>query len=219
VTKLELREETKRAIREAGCQGVFFADEDIDDAVNAGYMEMSDATEWFEQYLDIDLLKNRPYYDLYSIIGAIFLSVKPAFESQSNRWLFPSTVRALDEGDRRWETSTNLPQRIFMRGLRWLGLWPKTNADGNGTYPTKVYYTRLPEFLCADGDEPQFPEPYHMGLAYYAASELLALDGETRLALNAWAEYLEMEGGLGQWVNSRVSRPYAAVMGAGRAPR
>lgn len=219
MTKLDLREETKRLIRESGCQGVFFADDDVDDAVNAGYHELSDACEWFEEKLDIDLLKNRPYYDLFAIIGPVFLSVKPAFESQSNRWLFPSTVRALDEGDRRWETSTNLPQRIFMRGLRWMGLWPKTNADGDGTYPTKVYYTRLPEFLCDLDDEPQFPEAYHMGCAHYAASELLALDGETRLALEQWANYLAHENGLSDWLNHRIARPIAPVLGSGRSPR
>lgn len=216
---LEMREETKSHIRESGCQGVFFTDREVDDAVNAGYMELSDAAEWFEEYLNIDLLKNRPYYDLFNIIGPFFLSVKPAFESQSNRWLFPSTVRALDDGDRRWERSTNLPQRIFMRGIRWLGLWPKTNVDGDGTYPTKVYYTRLPEFLCEVTDEPGFPQTYHIGCVHFARAQLLAQDGETKLAMEAWADYLKVEDDLKLWVNERVRRPLAPVLGSGRAPR
>jgi hypothetical protein len=219
MTKLELREETKRQIHETGCQGVFFADEDVDAANNDGYMELSDETEWFEEYLDIDLLKNRPYYDLFSLIGPFFLSIKPAFERHSNRWLFPSTVRALDDGDRRWEKSTNLPQRIFMRGLRWLGFWPKTNADGDGTYPAKLYYTRLPEPLCDDRDEPGFPDTFHIGCCYYAAATLLASDGETNQALLMWEHYLEVEKDLNAWIQRRVQRPNAPVMGHARAPR
>jgi hypothetical protein len=219
MNKLELRAKTKQLIRESGCQGVFFADEDVDTANNDGYMELSDETEWFEEYLDIDLLKNRPYYDLFNIIGPFFLSLKPAFERQSNRWLFPSTVPALDDGDRRWERSINLPQRFFMRGLRWLGLWPKTNADGDGTYPTKLYYTRLPEPICDDTDEPGFPDTFHLGICYYAAATLLASDGESKLAVLMWAKYQESEQDLNAWVQKRVQRPNAPVMGHARAPR
>lgn len=211
MTKAELRTDVKRRLREASESGIYFADGDIDDAVNAGYMELSDAAEWFEEFLDISLLKDRPYYDLWSIIGPSFLSIKPAFDTSRHRWLQPVTVRQLDGNDRRWERVVGTPQRIFLRGLRWLGLYPRTNAEGADT--VRAYYTRLPEFLCQDTDEPGFPETYHVGCVYFALADLWAQDGETALALGAWTDYLAVESALTGWVQGRTDRPLMRVLG------
>ena len=216
MTFAELQTETFRRIREAVGSGVYFSTEDIKDALNDGYAELSDVTEWFEEYLEIDLLRRRPYYDLFSLIGRSFLSIKPAFDEQVNRWLIPSTVRGLDDHDRRWERVVGRPQRLILRGIRWLGLYPRTEADGT---TIKVYYTRLPEPLCADDDEPGFPEGYHQGLVAYALCDLFAQDGESRLSEAAWAEYLGYEHQLQQWVQHRPSRPLMHVMGSATSPR
>lgn len=215
MTFLELQQETHRLLREADCGGIYFSTEDIREAINAGYMELSDSAEWLEESLEIELLKSRPYYDLFTLITCGFLSIKPALDENRHRWLLPSTVRGLDGNDRRWERVVGTPQRIFLRGLRWLGLYPRTNADGDRL---KVYYTRLPEPLCADTDEPQFPEAYHMGCVYFALADLFAEDGETKLALDAWTDYLAMEAGLQRWVDGRMDRPITRVFGAVTRP-
>lgn len=210
MTFAELQTDVFRRLREATTSGVYFSTEDIKEAINAGYMELSDASEWYEEALEIDLLKDRPYYDLFALIGAIFLSIKPAFDESANRWLIPSTVRALDGNDRQWDRVQGRPARIFMRGLRWLGLYPKTNADGT---LVKLYYTRLPEFLCEPGDEPGFPEAYHDGIVQFALADLYAQDGETALAVAAWQTYLGFETQLQQWVDGRMRRPLTRVLG------
>lgn len=223
MTLLEMRTEVKRRIREASASvpeatgsGVYFSDRDVDDAINDGYMEMSDQTEWFEETLDLSLVTSRPYYDLFSIIGCFFLSIKPAFDRQTNRWLVPSTVRGLDNNDRRWERVVGEPQRIFLRGLRWLGIYPRIHSDGN---LIKLYYTRLPEPLCADTDEPGFPETYHDGCVHFAIADLFAQDAETKFALDSWQDYLFFETGLQQWVDSREDRPLTRILGSATVPR
>jgi hypothetical protein len=219
VTKREIRENIQRDMREARSgqtSGSYFSDDDIDDAANDGYMEMSDAAEWFEEYLEFDLLKDRRYYDLFTLIGKVFLSIRPAFDEQVNRWLVPSTVRELDQRDPRWERVVGRPQRIFLRGLRWLGFWPRYGSDGT---TVKQYYTRLPVPLCAETDEPGFPEAYHMGIVYFAETELYATDGETTLALESWKSYLAMEKELTAWVNKREDRPLGRVLGSATVPR
>lgn len=210
MTFAEMQTEVFRRLREASCSGVYFSTYDIQDAINAGYMEASDATEWLEEYLEIDLLKARPYYDLFTLIGCNFLSIKPIFDEGSNRWLRPSNVRGLDNCDRRWERVVGTPQRFVLRGLRWLGLFPRTNADSG---VEKLYYTRLPEPLCADDDEPGFPEAYHTLCVDFALADLWAQDAESKLALGAWGDYLEGEGKLQLWVNGREARPLTRVLG------
>lgn len=215
MTFAEQKADVFRRIREATGSGVYFSTQDIGDAINAGYMELSDASEWQEEFLDIALLKDRPYYDLWSIIGLSFLSVKPGFDTSRNRWLEPSTVRALDEQDPRWERVVGTPQRTFLRGIRWLGFYPRTHTEG--TDRIRQYYTRLPEPLCEDDDEPGFPEDFHVGCQHFALADLFAQDGETRLALAAWQDYLAIETALIGWVQGRTDRPMVRIMGGGSA--
>lgn len=186
---------------------------DIQTAINAGYAELSDASEWCERFLTIDLLNNRPYYDLQTLIGPTFLSLKPAFHADTNRWLMPTPVRQLDAGDNRWERVTGVPQRMMLRGWRWFGLYPRTQADG-GTL--KVYYTALPAPLIADADEPGFPETFQDALIDFACADLWAQDAETQWALAAELKYLTGEQALSRWVQERVRDPWVRGMGIGR---
>lgn len=183
---------------------VFWSDDDIATAANLGYAEISDATEWNEQWVDIDLLNDRPYYDLRRVVGDAFLAIKPAFDRQTNRWLIPSAVRQLDANDRRWERVTGEPQRLIMRGLWWLGLFPRLQAE---TGSIKQYYTALPDDLLDDDEEPGFPDTFHYGIVEFALTDLWAQDGETALALQAWGAYLKTEGGLSAWVQGRAGGP------------
>ncbi len=210
MTFAELCADTKRGLREASGSGVYFGDGDISEAVNAGYAELSDASEWHEATQVLTLLEQRPYYDLFTILGHGFLSLKPVFDEATSRWLHPSTVRGLDQHDRRWERVSGRPQRAFLRGVRWLGLWPRTNADGT---TLTLHFTSLPTPLDADADEPGFPDAYHVGCVHFALADLFAQDGETRLALRAWADYLAIEAQLTAWVDGRLQRPRVRVLG------
>ena len=190
----------------------FWSAADIATAINDGYLEVSDATEWQEQYFEIDLLNNRPYYDLRTVIGPSFLAIRPAWNEQTSQWLLPTSVRQFDSHDRRWEMVTGTPQRILLRGLWWLGYWPRVQADV-GT--VKQYYVALPTRLIEDTDEPGFPEPFHDACVEYALSDLHAQDGETALAVSWWSQYLATETRLRTWVADRAMVPM--LMGYGEA--
>jgi len=201
-----MKAETFRRLREVASAPVFWTEDDVETALNAGYAELSDETEWFEQYLEIDLLTNRPYYDLFTIIGDSFLAIRPGFDEQTSRWLTPSSVKGLDARDTRWERVTGEPQRVVVRGLRWLGLYPRVQTEV-GTF--KQYYTALPDPLVEDDDEPGFPETFHLGCVEFALTDLWAQDAETPHALEAWGRYLVLEAGLTAWVDGRASGPMA----------
>lgn len=201
MTFAEMRAEVLRRLAQGSPQVAWTTDE-IDTALNDGYLELSDASEWNEEYLDIDLLQDRPYYDLRTIVGCGFLAPGAAFDRQTNRWLLPTAVRQFDAHDRRWERVTGEPQRILTRGLWWVGYWPRLQSEVGSV---KQYYTSLPKRLCLDDDEPGFPEVYHEGCVDFAMVELWAQDGETTLALLAAAKYQQVENDLVSWVNERAS--------------
>jgi hypothetical protein len=192
----------------------FWTDPDIADAINAGYMELSDQTEWNENRVTIDLLNDRPYYDLRTIIGDRFLAVRPAYHTETRRWLIPTVARNLDVHDRRWERVTGAPQRFLLRGLWWLGLYPRTTADA-GT--VTLYDVELPEPLVNDDDEPGFPAAFHVGIVDFAVSDLFSQDGEATWALAAWQAYLATEAALAAWVDHRGSTPAVHGLGWGVA--
>ncbi len=199
-----LKTEVFRKLEESSSAPVFWTEADVEASLNEGLMEISDATEWRERHITVDLLSQRPYYDLRTLVTDTVLSVGPAFNTQTNRWLMPSRVVDVDRRDRRWERVIGAPERLIIRGLWWLGYWPRTNGD---TGTMKQYFTALPEQLAADDDVPGFPETLHYGLVEYALSDLWAQDGETRKALAAWQAYLGYEASLQALVDGRVGVP------------
>jgi hypothetical protein len=204
MTFAELKQDVALKLAEVAERRVFWSEEDIAEAVQLAYAELSDSTEWYETHANVVLLKNRPYYDLWSIIGDGFLSLKPSFNLQTNRWLVPSTVAELDAGDRQWERVVGQPARVLMRGLRWLAFYPRLDAEQG---KVKVYHTALPPPFENEDDEPGFPEAFHPALVDFALTDLWAQDGETKLALAAWASYLEGERQLADWVQRRAALP------------
>ncbi len=203
MTFADMQAEVSRRLAEVSGR-VFWTAVDIATAINDGYAELSDAAEWNEQYLDIPLLTDRPYYDLRTVIGDTFLAIGPAFDRQTNRWLLPTTVRQFDAHDRRWERVVGEPQRLLTRGLWWLGYWPRIQSEIGCI---KQAYTALPDPLVNDFDEPGFPDAFHYGCVDFALADLWAQDGESTRAVAAWMTYLAAEAGLVAWVQGRAGDP------------
>lgn len=200
----ELKDEVYRRLRESPVAPTYFTRVDIEEALNEAYAEMSDATEWYERVLTIDLLHDHAYYDLRTVIGDDFLAAGEAFNLDTQRWLIPSTPQGMDVEDRRWEKQTvGLPQRLLPRGLWWLGYWPMGGAVGS----IQQYYWALPPAMVKDDDEPGFPMLFSQGLVELALTDLWASAGESALALAAWERYLAIEADLHAWVVARAGVP------------
>lgn len=210
MTLNDIRADVFRRLRELSDAPVYWSADDVDAAINETNDELADETEWNEQWITIDLLTDRPYYDLRTVVGASLLSIGPAYHEDTNRWFIPSTAEELDSRDRRWETATGTPQRVLTKGLWWVGLWPRIQSEG-GTW--RQYYANLPDPLADDADVPGFPAQYHDALTEGATSILLAEDGQTTNALLAWQMYLEFEAKLTDWKASRVRVPMRTMRG------
>lgn len=211
MTLAEMRTEVFRRLNESSSSGVPWTAADVDDAINDGYEEISDASEWYERSANVPLLHNQAYYDLRTNLGDdTMLSPGRCLNVQTNRWMIPTQVREMDNHTyRRWETiSTGAPERIFQRGLWWLGTFPKSSVDSG---VIRFFYTAIPPLLEHDWDEPTFPKEFHYGLVEYAIGDLFGQDGETKKALGWYAKYQQKEAGLTAFVQGRerVDRIYA----------
>lgn len=205
MTRAELRAELYRRLEESSDGQVFYTDDDLNDALNEAYLELSDATEWYETYRTIDVLHTQPYYDVRDLFDVEVLSMGPAFHTDTSRWLVPSSARDLDGRWLRWEQVRGVPERLQTRGLWFVGYWP---ILGSETGTVKQYATALPDELSDDLDEPGFPSQWHDVLIDYALAELLPQQGEVSGAMEAWQAYLTGEAEMG-----------AAMQGRGMVPK
>jgi hypothetical protein len=204
MTFAEIRAEVFTRLRESSASPVYWTEEDVDESINEGYGEISDSSEWYERVKVVDILKDRPYYDVYAVLDRCFLRIDVAYDTVTSRWLTHSHVRGLDDSDRRWETRIAEPDRLIFRGIRWLSYWP---YKGAATGSIRQYFVSIPPVLCEDDDTPGFPEQFHYGLVEYALYDLFTQDSEVDLTLASWEAYQGYDQGLTSWVNKRVAIP------------
>lgn len=204
MTLAELKAEVFRRLEESSTAPVFWTAADVELALNDGLVEISDATEWCEDILTVDLLRQRPYYDMRYMTRRPVLRLGAAFNEQTSRWLTPVVPTDLDAGYRQWEITQGEPTHQMVRGLWFLGYWPLAPADA-GT--VRQHYTTLPPRLLVDTDEPAFPETVHYGLVEYALADLWAQDAEASKASAAWQTYVAYEQALKDWVEGRAAIP------------
>jgi hypothetical protein len=204
----EMQAEVRIILNEATAN--FWSDADIQDSLNEGYEEISDATEWYERMTNIPLWSGRTYFDLRELLSDELIAPRRAVSVQTDKWLSPSSVRTQDGKYRQWERNFGDPDVMFMRGLWWLGWHPKPSADGGFV---RLYFSALPPEMSSDTDEPAMPEEYHLGLVEYAAYDLLAQDAEVKKALYHWQQYMGYESKLREYVQGRITQDKVGQFG------
>jgi len=208
----ELREEVIASLEAA--DDPYFTDDDVDEAINSGYDEISDFSQWYERRVPVQFLRGTVYYDMFAhaepaiadlaeVANGGFLFVSSVWNTQTKRWLNPVSIEMLDnECNRRWEGNVGQPASFVMRGLRWLGVHPAPSASDGWL---DVTITAEPPMLMEDRDAPGFPEEYHRGLVEYARCELYAQDREAKKALAAWDQYQQYAIALKGYADRRIS--------------
>ncbi len=206
----ELRAEVQRRLNESTSSPVYFEDDDVDLALNDGYREISDASEWYETSDSITLVADQLYYDLDDLLGDVLLPLRIQNDSTS-RWLTETTWKELDATYQKWQVQTGEPQRWVLRGLWQMGFWPFAGASGD---TLTMKYAAMPSTMSADTDTPGFPARYHYTLVEYACYDLLVQEGEVAKALRYWNKYLRGEATLRDFVKGRSRVDRSGVVGA-----
>lgn len=212
MTFLQLQKEVARRL------GLDFANleyhtlQQIKDAVNEGYECISEASEWYEVSQSISWTTGI-YYDLKTLCTKPFLRVLRMFNNATNWWLPVTTVRQMDEQDRRWELAAGgSPEKIFLRGSWWLGTYPHLDS-ASGTATLK--HSAIPDAMSADGDTPGMPATFHKYIADYATYDLLCAEHEFARSMRYWQSYMVGEVLLVDWVQARVRLDRVGGMNSG----
>ena len=87
----ELKAEVFRRLEESSSSPVYFTESEVEDALNEGYEEISDASEWTETSIEIALLPGQIYYWI-GHPSVLALTPKQAFNNQNSRWLTWTTA-------------------------------------------------------------------------------------------------------------------------------
>lgn len=193
---------------------VMYSADDVDKSINEGYQEVSDFTEWYERRATFTGIARRTYYDLRTITPDMVLTIRGIFNPTTNLWLNPASVSDLDKTVyTRWETNIGgavRSQSFFLRGLSWLGMWPKVSTSGQ---PFVLVYKAMPQGrtdprlpLASATDVVDFPEEYGISIIEFALYDLFIRDRETKKALYHYQEYLRIAGEFKVYVTRRAMR-------------
>ena len=179
-------------------------------------MELADATEYYETSFTVSKTASTQYYDLSStsVYSAAatnpVLTVRRVFNVETNTWLSFIDVRDMDLERRQWEDNTGEATRFLIRGLWWLGLYPKPSAT-SGT--VTVFASTLPTALSADASTTGLPQEYDLALVEYACYDLLCQDGEFGKAMRYYGKYLQKQEGLRKFVLQRSVKDRVGALG------
>lgn len=183
---------------------------DVNDAINQGLEELSEATRYYEQWVSIPLREKRTYYDLRGWAKGSILSVTSLWHENGNRWVSPASHTDIDIAQ--WEKTAGAPYLWFTRGLYWLGVFPRLTTDADQW--VRAYYATVAPKMTDDGHEPkQLPDEFVPALEEYAMYELTQRDGDTEKALFWWAKYKDREVALEQHMAHRVSTARSGAVG------
>ena len=199
---------TRMKLNEA--TAAFYSDDDIKLALNEGYAEMADATEFYERQAYVPMLTKRTYYDLSLILPDTFLSPRRVYNPRTSNWLEPTDPVNLDlHMFPQWELTEGEPEQYIMRGNWWFGVFPKPTQDGVGL---RFYYSAIPPAMSGATDTPEFPEEFHEGLIEFALSDLKGQRRETAKALSHWQRYIAFQEGLKAYADGRTRLAQRSVL-------
>lgn len=203
---------------------VFWSLADVKAAINEGYEEISELTEWYASTHTVSLSPGVRYYDLFAptVVTSYpqILSMMKVYDATTRRWLTPISTSILDASNPVWELATGpSPEHFILRGAFRFGVFPLPTIARDLT----LYTTNIPQglldtpALVNDADTPGFPEDFHHGIVSYAVYRLLCEDGEYKKARLNYDEAMAAADLLRKWTGNRGSIPMTRVLGGGGA--
>ena len=165
-----------------------FTDTQITELLNQGMRNLIASNHCLQQSLTFNLVPGTTYYPLPANYDAMLRVTVGA------KWLLEMTPAALDGRSRSWETSSGYPTYYFInfssRSLIGFAPWPATSSD---TDTVKIEYDIAAADMVNSSDLPfnavnELQQYDHM-LAYYAASIMSTVEGQTDQAAVFMTQY------------------------------
>jgi len=164
----------------------FYSADDINDSIQDGYNEVVALSRTIEATQTISFTSNLTYYKFGTIISD-YIHVVAIFNNNTNTWLDYISLKLLQEGNARWETTEGQPKFFTVFEDRYIALYPKqSTASGN----MLVLYKGTANTLLA-ATEPTIPDSHQIILEQYSTGDLLEQAEEFKKAQEWQDEYFK----------------------------
>lgn len=179
-------EVTGRIIRNLNDNNVFYTSEDTKDSIQDGYDEIAAFSGCIIKATTLNWQSGLVYYDFADLISD-FTAVTAIFNTNTKRWMFPTSCRSLNEIRFDWEMAIGNPLLFWPVNFRYVAFFPHlTNATGS----MYVYYRAKADLLDSNS-EINIPTEHLDTIELYSTSDLLEQTEEfTKASLN-FKEYLK----------------------------
>jgi hypothetical protein len=205
----ELKAEVFRRLYEDSTAPIFWSEDDVMDAINEGYMDFCEQTKCYERQAEVACTSKIPYLDVRTALAYPFIGLRRIYSRLLQGPLQSSSVKSMDDRDRRWEMSFSLPRRMTVRGLYTIMLYPVPPSEAT----FRMSWSSLPEKLVFDEDEPQIPIESHEAIVKYALYDLKCQEAETEVAMKHWQSYRAFVDEGAQTAKSLIKTSRTFVMG------
>jgi hypothetical protein len=162
---------------------------------------------WFRAEHQFQVQDDVTYYDLRDWAPFEIIKVRAIWNEALQRWLIPSAVSDLEVRYRRWEASAMAVDRFFLRGNFTLGIFgkPSISDEAYTADMLTVLSTAVPPPLLPSDYVIPHPEEFCEGEILYALYDLKAQEGETKLALDFWKQYMVIADKMQAWARGTVN--------------
>lgn len=149
-------------------QMVHFDNQQLSDSLKDGYEFLALTLGFYEKATSISLVADQHWYDLQTLIPDYY-RIFSAYNTTSNRWLDPTSLKGIRRVDDRWETISGNPRIWIPVGPRYIALHPVPPAAV--TNAIHIYYKAFPPEL-ANNEEPNFHADLHSILVDFIVQDL-----------------------------------------------
>lgn len=189
---------------------IYYTSEDLNNSIQDGYDETVALSGCILKATSIPFTKNTTFYDMLNLIPD-YIGVVAVFNATIRRWMWPLSMRKLDQVRIDWETAPGTPWYFIPVSHRYMAIYKKPNVDGYGNM--FIYYVAAAPTL-APTDTIQIPDDYANALMDYCIMDLWEQNQEWEKAAVHFGVYREMMEELRVWSkNKRMSDRQLSLKG------
>jgi hypothetical protein len=171
MTRIDLQ---ARLLNYFGQNMAYYDQNTINDVIQDGIDEVMAFSGVGYNSAVIPFVPNLTYYDMRSILPD-YIGVYAIFNRTMNRWMFPTSLRKLDNVRIDWETTIGTPYYFVPVSHRYLAIWMKPGAP---TYGNMFILYRSSAPTIFDNTQIPIPDDHIQSLENFCITEMFEMQQE-----------------------------------------
>lgn len=179
----------------------YYTPYDLQNSIQDGYDEVISFSGAILKSATIPFTQNLSYYDMLTLLPD-YIGVYAIFNNVTNRWMWPTSERKLDQVRPDWETSIGTPEYFVPKSHRYMAIFRKPST---ALYGNMYVFYRASAPTLGDSDVIQLPDDYVNALSDYCIADLLEQQQEFTKASLRLSSYMDNLEQLRVWIqNQRI---------------